>query len=137
MKSHQARTLSDRVGWFAKFQTARLTWPVRSTEELFICSSERIVTCTHGVQGNMRISADKFLPGFRAVTCAAFAARAHERAKNAHAVRWREITSTLVAYNPAMRHKASAGPPLQWRLAVLRWLSIAEVLTAFDTAAPL
>ena len=58
-------------------------------------------------------------------------------AKNAHAVRWREITSTPVAYNPEMRHKASAEPPLQWRLAVLRWLSIAEVLAAFDTAAPL
>jgi hypothetical protein len=42
-----------------------------------------------------------------------------------------------VAYNPEMRHKASAGPPLQWRLAVLRCLSIAEVLAAFDTAAPL
>jgi hypothetical protein len=36
-----------------------------------------------------------------------------------------------------MRHKASAGPLLQWRLTVLRWLSIAEVLAAFDTAAPL
>jgi hypothetical protein len=57
--------------------------------------------------------------------------------KNARAVRWREITPTLVAYNPGMRHKASAEPPLQWRLAVLRRLSMAEVLAAFDTAAPL
>jgi hypothetical protein len=60
--------------------------------------------------------------------------RAHERGKNAHAVRWREITPTLVAYNPEMRHKASAGPPLQWRLAVLLWLSIAEVQAAFGGA---
>ena len=45
-----ARRLSGREGWFAEFHTARLTWPVRSTEELFICSSERIVTCTDGVR---------------------------------------------------------------------------------------
>jgi hypothetical protein len=58
------------------------------------------------------------------VPCATLAApRIRAGQKNAHPVRWREIRPTPVAYNPEMRHKASAGPPLQWRLAVLRWLS--------------
>ena len=133
-----ARRLSGREGWFAEFHTARLTWPVGGTEELFICSSERIVTSTGGVRRQLANSGGQIFAGIPRGAMRSPRRPAHMNgAKNAHAVRWREIRPTPVAYNQEMRHNASAGPPLQWRLAVLRCLSIAEVLAAFDTAAPL